>query len=402
MRILSEQGQPLVAQLIHDSGIELFRSAITNYLLKEKRPLLLVNLAEDLQPLCIHLRRSYLEEQARLRSQPTDVSALKDQELRQLSLELQQVGEQFRQHLEMLINQVIASNGNPEFEAEFEQLQRRMVQQLDGLIAGFSVSAVHQRAQASHRRNSVVPLLGILAEAFYYLANGLEDTLVEAAQELVQQFFQQVRDMIPQQDYYRQLFRMLGNDGGIEAMLDRVAAHTRLALVSAAQTECDRYVRECPEFFEEETASIFQLRETLQQACRGYDYQNMVQAEPAIRQLLRMDFEQKVSRTVLQNFRQVINQTLNVHLLPAVRHQVEVIQEQYDQARQYLAAIVQKEAEEKLRENQRQLEVLRENMHLFNAAVTEVNVYLVEMGCDRHQLPLLDEEKSDRLTATVM
>lgn len=42
------------------------------------------------------------------------------------------------------------------------------------------------------------------------------------------------------------------------------------------------------------TASMFQLRQTMQQACRGFDYQNMVDAEPAIRQLLKMDFEQKL------------------------------------------------------------------------------------------------------------
>ena len=35
VRILAEQGQPLIAQLIQDSGIEDFRTAITRYLTKK-------------------------------------------------------------------------------------------------------------------------------------------------------------------------------------------------------------------------------------------------------------------------------------------------------------------------------------------------------------------------------
>ena len=55
VRILEEQGTPLIEQLIEDSGIEEFRASITRYLTKEKRPQLFANLADDLQPLCISL-----------------------------------------------------------------------------------------------------------------------------------------------------------------------------------------------------------------------------------------------------------------------------------------------------------------------------------------------------------
>jgi replication fork clamp-binding protein CrfC len=389
VRILTEQGQPLIEQLIHDSGIEGFRTAITNYLLKEKRPLLLVNLADDLQPLCIQLRKTFLEEYDRLRTQPNDIEALKGQELKQLNADLVEVGNQFQQHLEDMINQVVSSSQNQVFERQFADLQRSMVHKLDYLLQGFSVGEVHRRAQSSHRRNSVVPLLGILAEAFYYLANGLEEELVRAAQDLAQLFFQQLRDEIPQQTYYRQLFRLLGSDSGIEAMIDRVEVFTLHALISAAQAECDRYVRECPNFFADGTASLFQLQATLQQACQGYDYESMVGAEPAIRQLLKMDFEQKVSRTVMQTFRQTINQMLNIHLLPAVRGQGKEISEQYDRAREYMAVALQKEAEEKLRSNQRRLADLEQQIGLYNDAIAGLNTCLEVMGCDRQKLPLL-------------
>ncbi len=47
VRILEEEGTPLIEQLIEDSGIEEFRAAITRYLTKEKRPQLFANLADD-------------------------------------------------------------------------------------------------------------------------------------------------------------------------------------------------------------------------------------------------------------------------------------------------------------------------------------------------------------------
>jgi replication fork clamp-binding protein CrfC len=402
LRILGEQGQALVEQLIHDSGIETFRTAVSTYLLKEKRPLLLVNLADDLQPICIQLRKVMLEEHDRLKAQPTDIEALKGQELKQLSVDLQKVGHEFQRHLESKINQVVSSSQNQAFEQQFVVLQRSMVQHLDRLLKEFSVGEVHRRAQSSHRRNSVVPLLGILAEAFYYLANGLEEELMRSSEALARLFFAQLRDEIPQQPYYRQLFRMLGNDSGIEALLDRAEADTLHALVSAAQTECDRYVRECPAFFEDETASLFQLQQTLKQACQGYDYQSMIDAEPAIRQLLKMDFEQKVSNTVMRTFRQTINQTLNIHLLPEVRQQVEVISEQYDRARQYMAVVLQKEAEEKLRNQQSLLAELEQNIGLYDESIVGVNRCLEVMGCDRQKLPLIELSQIQTSVARIL
>jgi hypothetical protein len=139
--------------------------------------LLFANVAADLRPIAQALRKVYLERAAALRSQPTDVELLKEQGLQKVGVALQQVGESIRSHIEDEINQVVGSGRNEGFEIQFRRLQGRLVTRLDELVSGFSVGLVHERAQGSHRRNSVVPLLGILAEAFYYLANGLEDTL---------------------------------------------------------------------------------------------------------------------------------------------------------------------------------------------------------------------------------
>jgi hypothetical protein len=61
--------------------------------------------------------------------------------------------------------------------------------------------------------------MGILAEGFYYLANELEDILVASSEEVVTNFFQNLIDKVKKTDYYREIYRLLGNDGGIEAHL---------------------------------------------------------------------------------------------------------------------------------------------------------------------------------------
>jgi membrane-bound lytic murein transglycosylase B len=121
----------------------------------------------------------------------------------------------------------------------------------------------------------------------------------------------------------------------------------------------------------------------------------MIEAEPAIRQLLKIDFEEKVRETVMRSFRQVINQSLNNQLLPGATHQAEQILSQYDRARAYIAKALEKEAEEKIRQNQRQLAEVEQQIGLFNDAVGGINSCLEAMQLDRHRLPTLD--RSDLL-----
>jgi len=183
VRLLSNSGTELINQLIKDSGIEEFRTAITRYLTTEKRPLLFADLADDLQPICIVLRQSYLEAWLQLESQPRDIEAIKSQELQKLSHELKQIGDRLREHIAQEVNVAVASDRDESLEADYMKLKTKMVKRLDELIVSFSVALVHQRAQASHRRNSVVPVMGILTEGFYFLANELEDVLVECSKQ---------------------------------------------------------------------------------------------------------------------------------------------------------------------------------------------------------------------------
>lgn len=390
VRILDEQGTPLINQLIEDSGIEEFRAAITRYLTEEKRPQLFASLADDLQPLCISLRKHYMAVQRDLDSQPSEIGAMKARELERLSHELQQVGEEYAAHIEKEVNEVV-TNGCDAFEADFRQLQARMIRRLDELLDTFSVRAAYERATLSHKRNATAPLIAVLVEALYYLANQLEDILVESCHEVAASFFQHLIERVRKSDYYRHLYRLLGNDSGIEKQMLGLEEQVRRALVSAAQIECDRFVRESPRFYDEGTFSIYQLRQTLQQTSQGYDCESMVEAEPAIRQLLKLDFEPKVSQTIRRNFRQTINQTIKTQLLPSAEQQADEILQQYNHARAYLEQTLEQEAEEKIASNRRLQSQVEQKIEAYNQAVAGINTCLQAMQLYEHLLPAMGD-----------
>ncbi|MCC3437049.1 MAG: dynamin family protein [Microcoleus sp. PH2017_40_RAT_O_B] len=393
VRILAEQGQPLIQQLIQDSGIEDFRTAITDYLTKEKRPQLFRNLADDLEDLCIQLRKQYQTIQRNLDSQPREIEAMKAQELLRLNQELQQVGQEFREHIAKEVNDMIMNRCDI-FDTDFRQLQSRMIRRLDELLDGFSVEAAYGRTLMTHPRNATAPLIAVLVEALYYLANQLEDILVEATKSLVENYFQYLKDSIRKSEYYRLLYRLLGNDGGIEQQLEELSQRVSRALVNAAGVECDRYVRESPRFYDEGTFSIYQFRETLQQTSQGFDCENMVDAQPAIRQLLRLDFEPKVSKTIRQTFRQTVNQTLKEHLLPMAEQQADDILQKYSQARDYLEQTLAQEAEEKIAKNLRLQAENEEKIQEYDRAVSVINSCLQAMKLHEHLLPVIGENNS--------
>ncbi|TAE58036.1 MAG: dynamin family protein [Nostocales cyanobacterium] len=392
VRILREQGTPLIKQLIQDSGIEEFRNGITKYLTEEKRPQLFKNLADDLGDICIKIKKHYQSVQRDLDSQPREIESMKEYELQKLNQQLQQVGREFHQHINDEVNKII-NNHCLEFEDDFRQLQSKMIRRLDELLDTFSVADAYRRATLSHSRNATAPLLAILVEAFYYLSNQLENILVESCKQVIANLFQQLMEKIRKSEYYRQLYRLLGNDGGIELELKAIENATSQAIVSSARVECDRFVRESPRFYNEGTFSIYQFRQVLEQTSQSYGAESVVEAEPAIRQLLKLDFEPKVSYTIRQSFRQTLNQTIKTQLLPMGEKQADEILQLYPQARDYLQETLEQEAEEKIANNQRLLNQVEEKIQVYNSAVLGINSCLQAMNLYEHLLPVIGGEE---------
>lgn len=389
VRILSEWGNPLIDRLIEDSGIEEFRTAITRYLTLEKRPQLFAALADDLEPLCISLKNHYLAIRRELDSQPREIQAMKARELERLNQQLQQVGREFYEFIAQEVNQII-TNADPAFEEDFDALKAKMVSRLDELLQTFSVRKAYRRAVESHPRNSTAPLIAVLVEALYSLANDLEEILVENSQAIAENFCLRLLQRLRKTDHYRLLYRLLGNDGGIEAKIKTLEGMLIQLLTNDAKIECDRYVRESPRFYDEGTFSIYQFRQTLQQTSQGYDAESMVEAEPAIRQLLKLDFEPKISTTIRSTFRQTINQTLKTHLLAMAQLQANEILQQYGTARSHLEKTLEQEAREKIARNQQLQEEVEQNIQVYDEAVAAINSCLDAMKLYEQKLPEID------------
>ncbi|BAQ60687.1 hypothetical protein GM3708_1093 [Geminocystis sp. NIES-3708] len=388
LRILSEWGMPLIDQLIKDSGIDNFKQEITRYLTEEKRPQLFTNLADDLHPICIELKKFYQKSQQDLNSQPQEIEAMKQQQLNFVNIELQEIGKSFYDYVNEAVNQIINSE-NPAFDQGFQKLQSRFVNHLDELLQTFSVSDTYSRAVKAHPRNQTAPLIAVLVEALYYLSNSLEDVLIEELEILVSNFVTNLIFDVRQQEFYRQLDRLLGNDGGIENDLSELGNKLFYALKTSAQIECDRYVRETSQFYSEGTFSIYQFRETLKQTSQAFDVTAMIEAEPAIRQLLKLDFEPKVYKTIRQVFRQTINNTIKTNLLPLAEKMKENILEKHDLARENLEQTLEEEAVEKIAYNQQLLKEIIQDAQSYNEAIYNINNCLEAMQVYERKLPLI-------------
>jgi len=96
----------------------------------------------------------------------------------------------------------------------------------------------------------------------------------------------------------------------------------------------------------------------------------MVEAEPAIQQLLKLDFEPKVSATI-RTFRQTINQTQNSCVASCWTIGRYILQ-QYNHARAYLTKLEQ-EAEDKI--NNRTQSTVDQKIEAYNQVVSGINSY---------------------------
>jgi hypothetical protein len=121
----------------------------------------------------------------------------------------------------------------------------------------------------------------------------------------------------------------------------------------------------------------------------------MIEAEPSIRQLLKLDFEQKLNRTIMSTFRTAINTTLISHLLPTANELASNILQQHDQARAYLAKTLEKEAEEKIKSIQQQQGQVKQNIDTYNQAVSDINSCLESIQLDRQKLPEIQQSDLD-------
>ncbi|MEH2248266.1 hypothetical protein [Nostoc sp.] len=439
LNTLEKYGQPLIDKLIDDSGVKQFRESITSYLIDNKHRELFENLADDLNELCRRLKECYENSYDHLSRQPDSPEAIKAQQLGDVKTSLQQIADDFKEH--MLQEVLRVSAGNQSFEKDFEHLKNKMLSKLEELLNGFFLWDAYQSARRIHREYITVPLLSILGEAFYYLTSKLEDVLAQESEKLVASFFERLINQVNKSDYYKKLKYFLGDGDqvGITTSLREMKSEITTILKEYTHQECEYYLREDPEFYtdsydnnlsnsshtspevlddEEEESSdyedenededeldtsinsgkgnkkvgIYQFREALEQTFLDYTKESIESVQPVVRQLLQLDFKNKAERTINKTFCHTFNSIINAHIQSLVNKKYQQIIDQDEYVRNHLDKLIEKDARTKVHDRNHKLQNVSDQIKKYNEIIKSINLILKNEGLgDERLLPEISE-----------
>jgi predicted RNA-binding protein with RPS1 domain/GTPase Era involved in 16S rRNA processing len=393
--ILNLHKNNIVEQLLQDSGIQEFSNAITRYLTEEKRPELFANLASDISELCNDLRESYLEERRQWKNKPANIAAMTERDLVQIEKEVWEVGEAFYRQIEEEI-QLLVMDTCEDFKQDFNNLHQKMQDNLTDLIKNFSILDAFANTCRNHHHVTTAPLVAVLGQAFYDIANGLENVLVQESETLIASFFQRLIKRVRKQKYYRKLCNLLlDDDCEIIQELQDIEKIIIEGVKVLASAECVFYIIESPDLYDyEDSVWLYQFRETLQEASKSRDVKRMVEAEEPIRQLLEIDFQAKFKQTIEVNFGSKIIKMLNKYLLSMAKKKRQLIWQQSARARANKRQAIEKEAQAKIDERNRKLREVELKISDYNQAVAGINSCLEAMKLDGYKLPTIPEDNS--------
>lgn len=402
IEILNLYKDNIIEQLLQDSGIQEFSNAITRYLTEEKRLELFANLASDLSELCNDLSEHYIKQRLYWKNEPANITDIAEKDLAQISKQLWELGEAFYQHIESEIQQLVMDVCE-DFKKDFNNLHYKMEDSLTELIEKFSVLDAFANACRTHR-HVTAPLVAVLGEAFYYVANGLEDVLIKESEALITSFFHRLIKRIRKQEYYRSLRDLLlGDDCGIIQDLQDIEKRIVEAIKVLASAECVFYIVESPDLYDyEDSVWLYQFRETLQEASKSRDVKRMVEAEASIRQLLKIDFEAKFNQTIEVNFGSKIIKMLSKYLLSMADKKRQLIWQNSELARANKRQAIEKEAQAKIDKRKRKLQKFEQNVFDYNQAITGINICLDDIKLSNYRLPTIyqDNLPEDNLSVT--
>lgn len=395
LEILNLYKTSIIEQLIRDSRIQEFSKAITRYLTEEKRPELFANLASDISELCNDLRESYLEERRQWKNKPANIVAMTERDLVQIEKEVLEVGEAFYRQIEEEIKLLVMDTCE-DFKQDFNNLHQKMQDNLTDLIENFSILDAFANTCRNHHHATTAPLVAVLGQAFYDIANGLENVLVQESETLIASFFQRLIKRVRKQKYYRQLCNLLLDD---DCEILQELRHIEKIIIEGvkvlASAECVFYIIESPDLYDyEDSVWLYQFRETLQEASKSRDVKRLVEAEQPIRQLLEIDFQAKFKQTIEVNFGSKIIKMLNKYLLSMAEKKRQLIWQQSARARANKWQTIEKEAQAKIDERNHKLREVELKISDYNQAVAGINSCLEAMKLDGYKLPTIPEDSS--------
>jgi predicted RNA-binding protein with RPS1 domain/GTPase SAR1 family protein len=394
LEIINLYKNSIIEQLLQDSGIQEFSNAITRYLTEEKRSELFANLASNISELCNDLCKSYLEEYRQWKKKPANIAEMTERDLVQIEKEIWEVGEAFYLQIEEEIH-LLVMNTCEDFKQDFSNLHRKMQDNLTNLIENFSILDAFANTCRNHH-HVTAPLVAVLGQAFYDIANGLENVLVQESETLIASFFQRLIKRVRNQKYYRKLCNLLlGDDCEILQTLQDIEKIIIEAVKVLASAECVFYIIESPDLYDyEDSVWLYQFRETLQEASKSRDVKRIVEAEEPIRQLLEIDFKSKFKQTIEVNFGSKIIKMLNKYLLSMAEKKRQLIWRQSAHARANKRQAIEKEAQAKIDERNQKLREVELKISDYNQAVAGINSCLEAMKLDDYKLPTIPEDNS--------
>jgi predicted RNA-binding protein with RPS1 domain len=396
--ILNRYGDSLLEQVIIDSGIESFKQSITRYLTAEKKPELFKNLINNITHICNDIAEIYTNRFEQVNSKPESLNELMELELVDVNKEVQRLGESIFFFFENE-SQKLVMDTCENFTKDYGDLHKKLQQKLTKLIENFSILEACDSATKRYESHTV-PLVTILGEAFYEIANGLELALVSASEILISNFFEQLRKSLIKNSDYRSLKQLLGHDCEIFTSLQHVELDLTKKAKTIAESECYAFVIESPDLYDhEDSVWLYQFKETLQEASRSKDVKRILEAEPSIRQMLDIDFQNKLDETLSVSFKSKIIKSMKSLLINMAKKKQQVILNQIEQARVNKRKLIEQCAQQKIAQKKIDLKAIKESIKKYNQAVLGINQCLNSMGLSAYILPVVVEEQVNLSTS---
>ena len=401
LRILgSDHGKDVLNAIMKDSGIEKFREAISNYLIKEKRPSLYRALAEDVEELCTKLVAFYSEQRQILLSMPKDIQGiekeLKDKELIKLRNDISKISNSFTEDIRTIVDEVIRQKC-PGFEPNIQKihsLREDLLAFIDNLSFREDVfyEVIRKDDKSSEKpitsifsasielvvEHLEVSLVGNLSLSYEDIEskNGNEDVEYEESHPLVKllidEFFIYLERFIKKTSSYRNLVKKVNSSVGNDLIVSirQLKGQVWRSVRDAISIKCKSFLRESDKFFKTFENNQFSSVIGIDQGFSLW-FPTTGEQEELIRRALKADFVDKFAEMIFIDIRRNLNYILKLYLLELATKKSREF-EWYETAYEEIIKSLTKEANQKKQDHDKQEAELQDKINFYHTIVDSI------------------------------
>ncbi|TAF09293.1 MAG: hypothetical protein EAZ77_05435 [Nostocales cyanobacterium] len=386
----SDHGKDVLNAIIKDSGIEQFREAISNYLIKEKRPSLYKALAEDVEKLCTKIVAFYSKQKQVLELMPKDIQGieeeLKDKELLQLRENLDLLSSSFEEDIRAIVDEVIKQEC-PGFEPNILKIHS-LSNELLTFIDNLSFKDVFSKVIRKDDKASEKPFTAIFSASIELVVEHLEELLignfpfsyedVESEKSnplvkfLIDQFFIYLEDFVEQTSSYRNLLKEV-NASACHDLIDsiqKLKIQVWRSVHDAISIKCHSFLRESDKYYRafenNQFSSVMGSDKGLSLLFPTNDEQ-----EELMRKALKADFVDKFAEIIFIDIRRDLNYLLKRYLLELATKKSRAY-EWYEVAREEIIQNLTREANQKKQDHDKQEAELQDKIAFYHKLVDSI------------------------------